>query len=384
MLAGAKFLVSFAATSITVIVAMTAVLYANAELYTTRWGVREQLKSNGIYGRSIWDDFFAYKFTLYEMRPTESISVGSSRAMPVRALLFRNEDHLSFGGAVNSVAEFSAFVERLRAMPMRPTVAFVYVDFDWFLESASRTRNNSDWQSYDNWLFVYQSAFVHIEDLVQGAFAKKFTVDPVAGGVLVGSRAARFADGFRIDGSTQQYSFERGLRSWPDGDISSFIQQPASGPAQEDARKYSARRNWWDAKINNESFQRFEASLKKLQIDGTSVVLIAAPVATHLATAMESNPALKFFAGWLKRLEAIARSRQIPFFDFTHLPLKNATCFTDRYHASEGAYAWMLAQISKRLNESGHQGGRIFDSARLGASSDPNCVRSLGPAHALR
>lgn len=382
MLASAKFLISFAVTSVTVIVAMTTVLYANAELYTTRLGAREQLKSNGIYGRSIWDDFFAYKFTLYEMRPTEFISVGSSRAMPVRALLFRNEDHLSFGGAVNSVAEFSAFVERLRAMPRRPAVAFVYVDFDWFLESASRMRNNSNWQSYDNWLFVYQSAFVHIEDLIQGAFAKKFVVDPIAGGALVGSRAARFADGFRIDGSTQQYSFEKGLRPWPDGDISSFIQEPASSAAQEDAQKYSIRRNWWGAKINKESFQQFEASLKSLQIGGTSVVLLAAPIATHLATAMEHNPALKFFPIWLNRLEAIARGRQIPFFDFTHLPLKNATCFTDRYHASEGAYAWMLSQISKRLNESGHPGGRVFDSARLEKASDPNCIRSLGPAKA--
>src|SRR5437879_3721862 len=108
--ASARILLSAAGTTAAMAALLTSLLIVNGEFYTTSAGVRAQFESNGLYGRSIWDDFFAYKLLAFETRPTSSISVGSSRAMPVRALLFRDLDHLSAGGAVNSIAELEAFV----------------------------------------------------------------------------------------------------------------------------------------------------------------------------------------------------------------------------------------------------------------------------------
>src|SRR5215470_376406 len=150
--ASARILVSAAGASAAMAAFLTLLLSVNGELYTTSAGVRAQFASNGLYGRSIWDDFFAYKLLAFETRPTGSISVGSSRAMPIRAVLFRDLDHLSAGGAVNSIAELEAFVDEFTRLTRPPKVVFLYVDFDWFLAKAGRERNAAYRDRYESWL----------------------------------------------------------------------------------------------------------------------------------------------------------------------------------------------------------------------------------------
>ena len=379
MSSAAKFLLAIVISTGSLAVVMTGLLFANGELYTTTGGARAQFETNGIYGRSIWDDFFAYKFALYEMHPTNVISVGSSRAMPVRALLFQKSDHLTFGGAVNSVAEFEGFAKQIVALGRRPAVVFVYVDFEWFMDSPKRERNRTDRRPYEQWLFVYQSAFVHVRALFESAFADHLKADPETGGALIGSRARRLADGFRIDGSHQQRMSETGRRSPADAALMT-ISEPESDVANETARRFAAERHWWGATLGENLLRRFETALGVLQSQDISVVLIAAPVAPNVAMTLEQRDELVFFRVWRSRIELISQDRRIPFFDFTQIPLQAPVCYSDLYHASEGAYAWLLSRVRGNLAAEGHRAAGTLDAERLDQFSKSECFRSLGPA----
>lgn len=376
MAPAARFLISVCGTTAVLAVLMTSLLVRNGELLTTRAGVRAQFETNGIYGRSIWDDFFAYKFAAYEARPTGSISIGSSRAMAVRALLFRNQDHFSAGGAVNSVAELEAFANELAKLKKRPTVAFLYVDFEWFLAEVGRERNAAYRDRYESWLFVYQSAFVHLKDLFVNAAAPHLEIDPETGGKLIGSRAQRLRDGFRTDGSVRQSSFIRD-NDLSDSDITGFIDAPESTPAQTDARAFAIKRGWWNAVFDRSKMARLERVLGFLQSLGVSLVVVLPPLMPHIAVALEERPELVFFRDWRQSLAAITRDRGVPMFDFTRLPLPSASCYGDRYHASEGAYSWMLSKIRPRLAEQSHPAAEVLDPNALGRYSNVNCLRSL-------
>src|SRR5262249_40105935 len=98
-------LIAAAATTLVVLTAFTVLLYPNAELYTVSAGAREQFRSNGIYLRSIWHDYYPYKLAMYQLHPTSVMSVGSSRAVSIRSFLFRGSDHYSAGGVIQSVED---------------------------------------------------------------------------------------------------------------------------------------------------------------------------------------------------------------------------------------------------------------------------------------
>jgi hypothetical protein len=64
-------------------------------------------------------------------------------------------------------------------------------------------------------------------------------------------------------------------------------------------------------------------------------------------------------------------------FDFTRLPMQSASCYGDRYHASEGAYAWILSTIRPRLAEQLHPAASVLDPDALARFSNVDCIRSL-------
>jgi hypothetical protein len=92
---------------------------------------------------------------------------------------------------------------------------------------------------------------------------------------------------------------------------------------------------------------------------------------------LEERPELQFFRDWRERLSEIAAHDGVPYFDFTHLPLRSPSCYSDRYHGSEGAYAWMLSTMRPALASRLHPAADVFDSDALAHYSSPDCIRSL-------
>ena len=192
-----RFFTGFAACIAVGLAALVALMSAAGELHTTRNAARAQLANGGIYGRVVWDDFFAYKMALFDARPTSAVSIGSSRAMPMRAGLFRNGDHLGLGGAVQSIDQLESTVAALVNAQRPPKLALVFVDFEWFILPPRRSQNDVARDLFDSPVYLLQSGFAKLRDLLRAASAVHLTADPVSGGPLFGGRARVWGDGFR-------------------------------------------------------------------------------------------------------------------------------------------------------------------------------------------
>jgi hypothetical protein len=372
-----RFVAAAFLTSVAILGAMTFLLVKNGELWTTSTGAKAQFESQGIYGRSIWDDFYAYKFALYDLSPKKYVSVGSSRAMGVRASLFRDQDHLSAGGAVNSIAEAEHFAAEAGKWAVFPRVIFFYADAEWFIAGSGRRRHVAARQPYESVLFLYQSAFVHLQQLAKYAFVPRLQVDPSTGGLLIGSRAQRLQEGFRVDGSVRHNSYINARGPWPAAEFQSYLSAVDSDAAVEDAGRLAALRGWAGAKVDPERLLRFEKVLESLKARGASVVLILAPVAPHLARALKTQSDFAFYPAAADRLAALAHKMAVPFFDFTSLGLPYVSCYYDYYHGSEGAYAWMLSKMQRRLADAGHSAAEAFDPNALHLFAQAPCLKSL-------
>lgn len=356
---------------------MSFVLWHAGELYTTTRGVAHQVATNGTYGRSVWDDFYAYKLALMERIPTKAISIGSSRAMSVRAMLFSESSHLSAGGAVQSLLDAQAFAREVARHDQKPEAVFFFVDFDWFVARSGHQPQPPQRSAFDQPAFLYQAAFSHLTDLLGTLGKHQFAHDPETGGALIGARARRFADGFRIDGSIRHYSFEHGLRPWPETGLDEITKDPRSNGALSDARAFATARGWRRAAMRTDSFDRLGETLATLKTAGIHVVLILPPVAPNVAILLQEDKDYDFFLEWRQKLADLAKVRALPFYDFTQLPLTSGHCYFDRYHGSEGAYAWILAAVRRDLAVRSHPAARLLDKGALDQLGRGDCLRSL-------
>jgi len=363
-----RFFSAFSACIAVGLAALVALMSAAGELYTTREAVRAQLAAGGIYGRVIWDDFFAYKMAMFESRPTSAVSVGSSRAMAMRAGLFRDGGHFSLGGAVQSIEQFENTVAALVDAPRPPKLALVFVDFEWFVLPPRRSQNDVARETFDSPVYLLQSGFAKLRDLLRAASAKRLPADPVGGGPLFGGRARVWGDGFRVDGSIQNYSYESGLQPFPEADMAAILDAEPIARAR-DVERFIDQRKWRHGQIQAGRMQRFGAAISRMEAADISPILVLAPIAPHLADALEVHPGLRFFPAWRAQMVAIAAAHGWPLHDFTHAELRHPDCWVDRYHASEGAYAWMLA----RMRDGGGRSRMLLD-----AHSDKDAVERFG------
>lgn len=212
--------------------------------------------------------------------------------------------------------------------------------------------------------------------MLRAASAKHFPADPTSGGPLLGGRARVWGDGFRVDGSIQNYSYESGMRPFPEPDMAAILKAESAIRAR-DVERFIDQRKWRNGQIQAGRMQRFLAAVSKLATAGIAPVLILAPVAPLLAEALDSHSQLRFLPAWRAQMGADAAAQGWPLHDFTRAELRHPDCWVDRYHASEGAYAWMLARILEsggrsRLLLEAHASKDAFD--RFGT---PTCARVL-------
>jgi hypothetical protein len=115
--------------------------------------------------------------------------------------------------------------------------------------------------------------------------------------------------------------------------------------------------------------------MSRLAAADIAPILILAPVAPHLADALEVHPDLQFFPLLTAQIRTIVAAREWPMHDFTRAALLDPDCWVDRYHASEGAYAWMVARMLENDGKS---------KMLLGAYTDKDSVDRFGTSACKR
>jgi hypothetical protein len=321
-----------------------------------------QREAGGLYGSAVHNATFAYKFALYDLAPPEVVALGSSRAMQIRAEMFRRP-FLNLGGLMENPREGRLVADALLARARRPGVAIVTVDFWWF--NGERPERRSFPEHAERGTPLSSDALLlPFRWLADGRVAPGFYARTVALGLppdpafppSFGVRAATTHAGFTPDGAWNYWNLAGGFTPGDAGFAAGLAQ------IRRGAENYRHGRRFDEAR-----WSEFVAMVRALNGAGIRAIVLNPPLAPAARAQMRAQGAdFAFAAEFRRRLATLT----VPVFDFQDdAAIAPSNCeFLDLHHAGDVVTARLLLAVA-RLPFSGLN--LVVDPGRLAEMAAP-------------
>ncbi|MEP6651726.1 MAG: hypothetical protein ABJA82_00115 [Myxococcales bacterium] len=340
--------------------ATLVVLSWTQELFTTSAGLRRQLATHGVYGRTIFGDDHHYKVLLFHSRRPRVLALGSSRTMQFRESFFRPEERfMTAGGAMSSLAEGRQFIEET-FRDHAPELVIVGLDYWWFNERAGDERTGISGEKYESYGYVLSAGVGSLGRLFPHLLSRRSPQAPFSSAGAVGSRAWAFGDGFRTDGSHaaaffyNRFGEEDGLLD-PDYRNTLRRVREQSHPFEGGDAISAARR------------QQLDELVRAIRGHGARPLLFLPPFSPPVFEALTSSPHHAVFARVRELCASYQGETGVPCRDESLMPISHRGCYMDGFHASEHLFALIASRLvpPERLDQA--------EVARLTARIDSGC-----------
>lgn len=165
-----------------------------------------QNKRGGLYGPAFYQNAYAYKLALHEIRKPDILVMGSSRTMQFRNFFF-TRPMTNAGGAIHYIEEAEQFLED--ALPLHtPKLVLLGLDFWWF--HPERTPSNFVHHRLKGDEVTTKKLTLPTRLVLQGKISPAYYAEhlvsapgpsPFINSRSIGLNAIMHANGFRQDGS---------------------------------------------------------------------------------------------------------------------------------------------------------------------------------------
>ena len=318
--------------------AVVSLLWLSGELYTTKGGLEHQLRTGGVYGRTIFADDHHYKVLLYGRRRPLVLALGSSRTMQFReTYLDPSQRFMTAGGAMHTLEEGDRFVTE--TFPTwRPQVVILGVDYWWFQPAAATAETTADDARYDSYSYVLAAGASALPRLVPHLLARVDVAAPFSGIGAVGSRGRTFGDGFRTDGSHAAAGFySHGVG---DPGVLDVDYQYTLGRIRNETHPFEG-----GGHVSAEATAVFRRLLARLASQGTKVALFLPPFSPPVYQALAGSPRYAILGEVRRLVAATAVEQGMKFGDYSSMPFPDRSCYTDGFHGSEQLYALIAREL---------------------------------------
>jgi hypothetical protein len=350
------------------IVSTLVALLVTGEMYTTRAGLEHQLKTGGVYGRSMLNDNHHYKVLLYQQRKPLVLALGSSRTMQFREIFFRpSQRFVTAGGAMQDLEEGRRFIRE--TFPVyRPQVVIVGLDTWWFNPSyVSPNRTMEDDSKYDSYAYVLAVGVSSLRGIIPSVFAPHGVVEPFSNLGAIGLRGLNFGDGFRPDGSYAPGTFYSGLV--PNSALLDPDYHHTLGLIHDELHPFEG-----GSEVSEDALDQLRGLINDIRAAKARAVLFLPPFSPPIYEALIASPHHGFFSATRSALARVAAAKGVVLRDYSLMPFADRNCYTDGFHGTTQLYAI----ITRDLIERDRTRAAALDA--LGPSPEGRCTHpSDGP-----
>ncbi|MFO1483997.1 MAG: hypothetical protein U1F71_11635 [Verrucomicrobiaceae bacterium] len=297
--------------------------------------MKEQLRTDAIYGRSVINDEIEYKLELCRQVQPQVVALGSSRVLDIRGFYFKpGIRFISAGRAMDTLPKGLYFARELRKAGFRPELVVFGVDFWWFnpalhdhlLPYAPAHDTNSRF-------YLCRAALTSWQELLPRLRFDASERMYYEGRRALGSRASSFGEGFISDGSywVSRSRENRDMKIWCESTLKSIA-------AGED------RWSSGDA-VSSTALLNFEQLMKELTFGGTRVVLFLPPLAPEVVDALEHSPKHGYVQKVRVALADLCKDRGWEFHDMTRMSENGPSAFSDGIHGGQSLYIHALSKM---------------------------------------
>ena len=323
---------------LTAVVLLTLLTYFSHELFTTTSGLNQQIREKGLYGRSTINDTAYYKLKLTETLRPKILAIGNSRTMQFRSFFFKESmPFVTAGGAMQNLEEGIAFLDRLAPEISFSTVV-VGIEFWWF--NAERPLDAPyKWNdsSYDSYFYVIGASLPFAASLIQKLSSNRSQIAyPLNRSDLIGSRAASFNDGFRLDGSHRPGAYVRGI-----GESDQNYEYTKQRIKNEILYMEGG------SNISQSAIENYTQFLNKLKSKAEKIVVIWPPFAPEINEVLKASNRHQIFSKFADFAKDYHQKKKIPYYDFSSVPFPGRNCYVDGIHANQYVYSWIVDQIEE-------------------------------------
>ncbi len=321
---------------ITVLSCLFLLTYYSREFFTTSDGLKQQLKNSGLYGRSTINDTAYFKLKLTEAIQPKILAIGNSRTMQFRNAFFtKDSNFVTAGGAMQNLEEGLAFFKRLNP-DIKFSTVIIGLEFWWF--NAERPVEGAfQWndRSYDSYFYVVGASIPFAKSLWQKIRSLP-ALDSLANKNpgLIGSRAAAYEDGFRLDGSHRAGGYAKGIGEL-DKDYEFTKQRIKSEILYMEGGIH----------ISSKAEQDYQKLLFEIKKRTDQIVVFWPPFAPQIKIFLLQSPRHEIVAHFADFAKDFHARNNIPFYDFSRVPFEDRKCFIDGIHANQFVYGWMVSNM---------------------------------------
>lgn len=341
----AKLVVLFWLPIIVVLLALEWVLWVSGETWPLeRVIIAQEANRDAVFMRDYLDqNFYRYKYLQIQRRHPRIISVGSSRVMKFRSLMFGNQSSQFYnaGGMTRSIGDLQAFIEALPA-DTTPEVVILGVDMWWLNDNfPESTEDGFSSGMHEDGAYIWQGHVLAMRALVCDL---KEMYERADTGDTIGIHARLARTGFRFDGSMKDdMKTPVTPAEWVYRDRDE--KEPFAGRIRMGIKRFQ-----FTYGISPALVRQLRKALLQMKLRHILVIGFNPPLASECARLMQTHPKQRMlWEQYQQQVPAIFYELGLPFYNAS-APDKlglNDSYMQDGIHAQETFHVHLLQHLCK-------------------------------------